>query len=133
MIPIFKTSNDWELAELLMQPSLIRVMDNLRKKLDDSVWEGTYTAVENPYPGHQLQLTYQDHKYAIALWDICFEVCFLDYQALILKDDANVSNQQQEVNIDTSLFEETGEIDWQNLDNKTQRVINTLFVDLPTF
>jgi hypothetical protein len=130
MKPIFKNSTDWEQAEYLMQPSLIRVIDNLRKQLDESVWKGTYTEIEQPYPGHQLHLTYQNYAYAIALWDICFQVCFLDYQISPLTDSTDLA--EQEVSIDTSLFRETGEIDWQKLEAKTQQIIDKLFANLPT-
>jgi hypothetical protein len=130
MKPIFKNSTDWEQAEYLMQPSLIRVIDNLRKQLDESVWKGTYTEIEQPYPGHQLNLTYQDYHYAIALWDICFQVCFLDYQISPSTDATSLG--EQEVSIDTSLFGETGEIDWQKLESKTQQIIDKLFASLPT-
>jgi hypothetical protein len=130
MKPIFKNSTDWEQAEYLMQPSLIRVIDNLRKQLDESVWKGTYTEIEQPYPGHQLYLTYQDYTYAIALWDICFQVCFLDYQISPSTDSTDLG--EQEVSIDTSLFGETGEIDWQKLEAKTQQIIDQLFASLPT-
>jgi len=130
MKPIFKNSTDWEQAEYLMQPSLIRVIDNLRKQLDESVWKGTYTEIEQPYPGHQLHLTYQDYTYAIALWDICFQVCFLDYQVSPSTDITDLG--EQEVSIDTSLFRETGEIDWQKLEAKTQQIIDQLFASLPT-
>ena len=130
MKPIFKNSTDWEQAEYLMQPSLIRVIDNLRKKLETSLWKESYTEVETPYPGHQLNLTYQDYNYAIALWDICFQVCFLDYQVSPSTDSADLG--EQEVSIDTSLFGETGEIDWQKLEAKTQQIIDQLFASLPT-
>jgi hypothetical protein len=130
MKPIFKNSTDWEQAEYLMQPSLIRVIDNLRKQLDESVWKGTYTEIEKPYPGHQLHLTYQNYTYAIALWDICFQVCFLDYQILPSTDSTDLA--EQEVSIDTSLFRETGEIDWQKLETKTQQIIDNIFASLPT-
>jgi len=132
MKPIFKNSTDWEQAEYLMQPSLIRVIDNLRKQLDESVWKGTYTEIEQPYPGHQLHLTYQDYHYAIALWDICFQVCFLDYQIFLSTNHKDLENQEHEVSIDTSLFRETGEIDWQKLEAKTQQIIDKLFTNLPT-
>ena len=132
MKPIFKNSTDWEQADYLMQPSLIRVIDNLRKKLEESIWKETYIEIEQPYPGHQLQLTYQDHQYAIALWDICFQVCFLDYQAPMLEVGENIVDQEQEVTIDTNLFGETGEIDWQKLETKTQQIIDQLFTSLPT-
>ncbi len=133
MIPIFKNATDWEQAERLMQPSLIRVIDNLRKQLEESVWKGTYQDIETPYPGHLLQLIYQDHQYAIAVWDLCFQVCFLDYQAPISENgDIHAENQEQkEVTIDTSLFGENGEIDWQKLESKTQTIIQTLFQNLP--
>ena len=130
MKPIFKNSTDWEQAEYLMQPSLIRVIDNLRKKLETSLWKGTYTEIEQPYPGHQLHLTYQNYTYAIALWDICFQVCFLDYQISPSTDSTDLA--EQEVRIDTSLFRETGEIDWQKLEAKTQQIIDKLFANLPT-
>jgi len=130
MKPIFKNSTDWEQAEYLMQPSLIRVIDNLRKQLDESVWKGTYTEIEQPYPGHQLHLTYQDYHYAIALWDICFQVCFLDYQISSSTDSTDLG--EQKVSIDTSLFRETGEIDWQKLEAKTQEILNKIFANLPT-
>jgi hypothetical protein len=39
---------------------------------------------------------------------------------------------EQEVSIDTSLFGETGEIDWQKLESKTQQIIDKLFASLPT-
>jgi len=130
MKPIFKNSTDWEQAEYLMQPSLIRVIDNLRKQLDESVWKGTYTEIEKPYPGHQLHLTYQNYTYAIALWDICCQVCFLDYQILPSTDSTDLA--EQEVSIDTSLFRETGEIDWQKLETKTQQIIDNIFASLPT-
>jgi hypothetical protein len=130
MKPIFKNSTDWEQAEYLMQPSLIRVIDNLRKQLDESVWKGTYTEIDKPYPGHQLHLTYQDYTYEIALWDICFQVCFLDYQISPSTDSTDLA--EQEVRIDTSLFRETGEIDWQKLETKTQQIIDKLFANLPT-
>jgi len=130
MKPIFKNSTDWQQAEYLMQPSLIRVIDNLRKQLDESVWKGTYTEIEKPYPGHQLHLIYQNYTYAIALWDICFQVCFLDYQISPSTDSTDLA--EQEVRIDTSLFRETGEIDWQKLETKTQQIIDKLFANLPT-
>jgi len=32
----------WRQAEILMQPAFIRVIDNIRKQLDESSWTGTY-------------------------------------------------------------------------------------------
>lgn len=35
----------WQQAELLMQPAFIRVIDHIRKQLDESAWKGTYQDV----------------------------------------------------------------------------------------
>ncbi len=38
----FATSQERQLAEQLMQPALIRIIDNIRKRLENSDWHGTY-------------------------------------------------------------------------------------------
>jgi len=42
MTPKFADAIAWQQAELLMQPVFIRVIDNLRKQLEESTWKGTY-------------------------------------------------------------------------------------------
>lgn len=46
MAPKFTTALAWQQAELLMQPALIRVLDNIRKQLDESTWAGHYENVQ---------------------------------------------------------------------------------------
>jgi hypothetical protein len=38
----FETPQARQLADQLMQPALIRIIDNIRKQLEDSDWHGTY-------------------------------------------------------------------------------------------
>ncbi|MBD2459810.1 hypothetical protein H6G89_02025 [Oscillatoria sp. FACHB-1407] len=45
MMPKFASTIAWQQAEQLMQPVFIRVVDNLRKELDQSSWRGTYQEV----------------------------------------------------------------------------------------
>uniref|UniRef100_UPI00312C71B2 hypothetical protein n=1 Tax=Escherichia coli TaxID=562 RepID=UPI00312C71B2 len=45
MPPKITNSVTWQQAELLMQPAFIRVVDNIRKQLDESAWKGTYKVV----------------------------------------------------------------------------------------
>ncbi|MEB3357685.1 MAG: hypothetical protein VKK04_13235 [Synechococcales bacterium] len=45
MVPKFSDTRTWQQAELLMQPAFIRVIDNIRKHLDQSPWRGTYRDV----------------------------------------------------------------------------------------
>ncbi len=41
-MPKFANSQAWHQAEQLMQPALIRVIDNIRKQLEDSGWQERY-------------------------------------------------------------------------------------------
>jgi hypothetical protein len=40
--PKFADVESWELADRLMQPALIRTIDNIRKQLEVSTWKGEY-------------------------------------------------------------------------------------------
>lgn len=41
-MPRFATAQDQRYAQVLMQPALIRIIDNIRKQLDVSDWTGSY-------------------------------------------------------------------------------------------
>ncbi|MBE9004088.1 hypothetical protein IQ259_03355 [Fortiea sp. LEGE XX443] len=150
----------WQQAELLMQPAFIRVVDNIRKQLDASAWTGTYQDVliwppsttdemkalvtgllqeiesatpeeadeirhtlarlPMPHPGYHLQLQRQEQKISVDLWELCYQVCF-----------ANYSPENEAVDIDTSLIDELGEVDWQHLENKTKELVAQVFANLP--
>ncbi|ACK64169.1 conserved hypothetical protein [Rippkaea orientalis PCC 8801] len=129
MKPIFKNTEDWQKAEILMQPALIRVLDNLRKQLEQSEWTATYQEVETPYPGHQLSLTYQEKIVIINIWELCFQVCFLNYQLSFNHGD-NACQHEQSVEIDSSLIDNTGELNWQQLDIKSKEVIQEMLISL---
>lgn len=45
-MPKFANPETWQQAELLMQPAFIRVIDNIRKQLEQSSWKGTYRDVQ---------------------------------------------------------------------------------------
>lgn len=126
MIPKLSNSQAWEQAQLLMQPAYIRVVDNLRKALEDSAWQESYQEVETPIPGYELCLSKQGQDIKVSLWELCFEVCFQDYQRGSVPPDSEL-----QVDIDTGLFDtETGEVDWEKLDQKAQAKIENLFSSL---
>ncbi|QDZ40044.1 hypothetical protein FRE64_08895 [Euhalothece natronophila Z-M001] len=126
MIPKLSNSQAWEQAQLLMQPAYIRVVDNLRKALEDSAWRESYQEVETPIPGYELCLSKQGQDIKVSLWELCFEVCFQDYQRGSVPPDSEL-----QVDIDTGLFDtETGEVDWEKLDQKAQAKIENLFSSL---
>lgn len=160
MPPKISNSVAWQQAELLMQPAFIRVVDNIRKLLEESPWKGTYQDVliwpagtnvktqeivtkflqeletatpeqadelretlsrlPTPYPGYHLCLQRQEQKVSIDLWELCYQVSFLDY-----------SPGDEAVNIDTSLIDEIGDVDWQRLDAKVKELVEQVFANLP--
>lgn len=131
MKPKFKNTLAWEQAQLLMQPAFIRVVDNIRKQLEESNWQGTYQEIETPYPGYLLCLSDRDRSIKIDLWDLCFQICFLDYNCAERETIDETSQASQEIDIDTSLIDETGDVDWHRLETKTQQLVQEVFANLP--
>ncbi|MGH2414573.1 MAG: hypothetical protein ACRDEA_12995 [Microcystaceae cyanobacterium] len=132
MKPKFKDILAWEQAQLLMQPAFIRIIDNIRKQLDESTWQGTYQEVQTPYPGYLLCLTNQERSVEVDVWNLCFQVCFRDYNLQQTEVSDNGENAVQEVEIDTSLIDETGDVDWQRLETKAQQLVRQTFANLPS-
>lgn len=164
-MPKFTNMTSWQQAELLMQPAFIRIIDQIRKQLDQSRWKGTYqdiliwptgtpeetksnflqlrqqlevatpeevdeieqalTQLPSPYPGYLLCLQYQDKQVNVDLWELCYQVCFRNYIPALGE------SLDQEVEIDTSLIDETGDVDWQPLDDKARQLVESLFASLP--
>lgn len=166
MRPKLTDLNDWYLAELLMQPALLRAIDNIRKQLESSGWKGTYeefpmfpygtseeiqarvmllqqelTTAEGdraaeitaalddlpqPYPGYWFTLQREGRSTRVDLWELCYSICFRDYQALSTLS----SGDEVEVTIDTQLIGADGDVDWHVLDAKAQAVVTQVFARL---
>lgn len=126
MKPTFKDTQQWQQAELLMQPALIRIVDWVRKQLEQTTWKATYKDIQTPIPGYELCLEKKDTSVCVNLWDLCFQVCFRDYTP------THAERESQEVEIDTTLIDETGEVDWQRLDRKARQLVEQVFAELPT-
>ena len=126
MKPKITSTKAWQQAELLMQPALIRVLDNIRKQLDESIWSGTYQEIQTPFPGYQLLLEHGDKQRYVDIWELCYQVCFANY------NPTHPESESREVEIDTSLIEEdTGDVDWNRLDAKASELIKGIFDSLP--
>jgi hypothetical protein len=163
MTPKIADIQTWQQAELLMQPAFIRLVDNIRKQLEQSNWQGSYqdipqwaenvpvevretvaqlqaelkaappeqaAAIEaqlanlpSPHPGYVLCLKHNGHEVTVDLWDLCYQICFQNYR-LDDHDDSQVA-------IDSSLLDETGEVDWHCLDQKTHQIVEQIFKNLP--
>ncbi len=128
--PSFKTRLAWEQAQILMQPALLRVVDNIRKELETANWKGTYKEVSDPIPGYHLCLTKQQYHIEVDVWELCYRVCFQEYSPvrhLFSEDDP----RPYKVEIDTRLLDDIGEIDWHLLESKAQQVVRRVFESLP--
>ncbi|NET46550.1 hypothetical protein [Okeania sp. SIO2B3] len=126
MKPKINNITAWKQAELLMQPAFIRLLDHIRKKLDNSVWQGDYQEVQTPIPGYRLDLEYQDQKVSIDIWELCYQVCFNNYHS------THTAEQTVEVEVDTSLLNDEGNVNWEHLDEKALKVVENMMADLPT-
>ena len=125
MKPKIKDDLAWQQAEILMQPTLIRVLDNIRKQVENSVWEASYQETQLPYPGYQLNLTHETQTVSVDVWDLCYQVCFLSYEP------THGAAESREVEIDTHLINnENGEVDWNRLDDKARHIVGQLFSSL---
>jgi hypothetical protein len=80
----------------------------------------TLAGLPMPYPGYHLLLQLQEEQVSIDLWDLCYQVCFLNY---------GLGNTA--VDIDTALIDEYGDVDWQYLETKTQELVKQVFANLP--
>lgn len=162
----------WQQAEQLMQPAFIRLVDNIRKQLDQSSWKGSYEEVlvwgegiseevktqvlqlrtqlegasadvaaeiehrlsqlPSPYPGYLLSLKQQGREVTVDLWEMCYRICFQSYDALSGTSRTPAQPDRQGVLVDTNLFDEAGEVDWNRLDDKTRQIVEQVFANLPT-
>ncbi|MEM8721290.1 MAG: hypothetical protein AAGE84_18655 [Cyanobacteria bacterium P01_G01_bin.39] len=130
MKPTFKDRLAWEQAQMLMQPAMLRIVDNIRKEIETSDWKGTYKEVTTPIPGYHLCLTNADYQVEIDIWELCYKVCFQEYEPV-----QHIFSQEDRgaypVEIDTRLIDDLGEIDWQLLESKAQQHVRQVFTTLP--
>jgi hypothetical protein len=125
MKPKFKNMAAWQQAEMLMQPALIRIVDQVGKQVEETNWKATYKDVQDPIPGYELCLEGNGTSVCVDVWELCFQVCFRDYTP------THAELESQEVDIDTTLIDETGDVDWQSIDTKAQRLVAQVFASLP--
>ena len=125
MKPKFKNMAAWQQAEILMQPALIRIVDQVGKQVEETNWKATYRDVQTPIPGYELCLEGNGTSVCVDVWELCFQVCFRDYTP------THAELESQEVDIDTTLIDETGDVDWQSIDTKAQRLVAQVFASLP--
>lgn len=148
------TDHPWYLAAQLVQPALIRLVDQLRQQLEGSAWKSSYETVEvwpenspdsqadqeqtetEPQILYWLYLTPKESsndtkRIAINLWELCYQICFASYTPIL--DCPKIRDfQLGEVAVDRSLFDDHGEVDWNRLDTKAAAMVQQMINSLPT-
>lgn len=88
--------------------------------------EQALTQLPTPHPGYHLTLQHQGlQQVSLDLWELCYQVCFRNYTSSLAQA------AHLEVQIDTSLIDETGDVDWQRLDAKAAELVEQVFANLP--
>ncbi len=135
----------WYWAAQLVQPALIRLVDQLRQQLTDSAWKSSYETVEvwpentpdnqeqaetEPQILYWLYLTLKNSSnettpIAINLWELCYQICFESYIPVL--DRPTIQDfQLGDVAVDRTLFDDDGEVDWNRLDVKAAQVVKAM-------
>jgi hypothetical protein len=160
MPPKITNSQTWEQAELLMQPAFIRVVDNIRKQLDESAWKGTYKDVlvwtadtSDETKAIVTQLLQEMEGATPEQSDLIrqslanlptphpgYHLCLQRQDQLVTVDlwelcykvcFLDYGTGNNSVSIDTDLIDETDDVDWLRLEAKTKELVGQVFASLP--
>jgi hypothetical protein len=80
-------------------------------------------------PVHLLHLTKNSDRVTLNLWELCYQIC-LQHYIPTLSREMFVELSPEEMQADTALFAENGEVDWTTLDQKTAAVVADAFKSL---
>ncbi len=113
------------------QAEVLWLYDKLEKanELDQSAIELQLEDLPQPVPVYLLHLTKEEQARTLNLWELCYQICLLDYSPQIERTFF-VDMPLEEVQSDHTLFDASGEVDWPLLDQKTARVIESAFQSL---
>jgi hypothetical protein len=115
-VMIWPASTTDETKALVTQ--LLQEMETATPERADEIRE-TVSRLPMPYPGYHLRLQRQEQQVSIDLWELCYQVCFLDY-----------SPEGAAVDIDSSLIDELDDVDWPRLDAKAKEFVEQAFASL---
>jgi hypothetical protein len=74
-----------------------------------------------PFSGYNLILTQGTTEKSLDLWDLCYQVCFVD---------PDLTAEAPIVTVDTTLLDECGEVDWTALEAKTKQIVQQAFATI---
>jgi hypothetical protein len=110
-------------AETQAQFALLQQEVRTAAPQDVEALEEALAKLPTPFSGYRLLLTKGEAERAIDLWDLCYQVCFVEPDLLAASAI---------VTVDTSLIDEFGEVDWSALEAKTKTIVQHAFAQLET-
>lgn len=142
----------WQSAIQLFQPALIRLLDQLRGQLAEAGWQAQYETREiwadvppseesapqilyliflqkQPQSTLENQPELSLEKIQVNLWELCYQICFQDYQPQLAREFI-ADFQPGQVTPDQTLLDADGEVDWHSLDQKAHAVVQQLIQTL---
>lgn len=118
MKPKFKNISEYEKAQLLLQPIYLRLIDNIRQESELLEWDVTYEETTEPFPGYIVFFKKGDYLTKYNIWELCFKICFNTYE----------QGQITPVETDKILIDDNGELDWQQIETKTKKLVKSLLI-----
>lgn len=116
MLPKFKNLLEYQKAEILLQPIYLRLIDNIRQESELLEWNVSYEEITEPFTGYNVLLKKGNYSTKYNLWELCFKICFNRYE----------KGQITLVETDKTLIDDNGELDWQQIEIKTKKLVKSL-------
>ncbi|NJN31724.1 MAG: hypothetical protein HC824_15845 [Synechococcales cyanobacterium RM1_1_8] len=135
----YETLQVWPEAATAVQKARWEVLTaqlETTQPVDLGAVEAELATLPRPELFYRLYLEWGDRQAEFDLWQLCYQVCFRDYEPDLPTDSAGPLAAEiqaveiQAVEIDDRLLDPQGEIDWVALDQKTKGIINQIIAGL---
>lgn len=111
-----------------MQAEVLYLMDQIETAEDGdrAALEDQLETLPQPISVYLLHLTKAEQVKTLNLWELCYQICLLDYIPQIERTTV-VEISLEEISPDQTLLDDEGEVDWTRLDLKTAQVVQAAF------
>jgi hypothetical protein len=114
-----------------MQAEVLYLMDQIEaaEEGDRAALEYQLETLPQLISVYLLHLTKAEQTKTLNLWELCYQICLLDYVPQI-ECTTVVEIPLEEISPDHTLLDDEGEVDWTRLDLKTAQVVQAAFQSL---
>jgi hypothetical protein len=114
-----------------MQAEVLYLMDQIEavEDGDRAALEDRLEALPQPISVYLLHLAKAEQRKTLNLWELCYQICLLDYVPQIERTTV-VEIPLGQISPDYTLFDDNGEVDWTRLDLKAAQAVQAAFQSL---